>query len=178
MDSAGKRTLRGFLSASLVLCALCAVFVTCSIWVAQSGQDSIHPAESGLIMTSSTSVATRVLTMNRTEFTERFGSTDLTGALCGYTRKDDTGAVLTLLCHARPRRVLEIGTALGHMTANLTRWTDEEARIFTMDLIRGMARAAVGAAEQRVDEPGPASGAFSRIISARPTRRSSSRPTR
>ena len=64
--------------------------------------------------------------------------------------------MLTLLCHARPRRVLEIGTALGHMTANLTRWTDEEARVFTIDLVRGMPRAAPGAAEQQVEVPGHA----------------------
>ena len=81
---------------------------------------------------------------------------DLYGALCGYTREDDTRAVLTLLVHARPRRVLEIGTALGHMTANLTRWTDEEARVFTIDLVRGMSRAAPGAAEQQVEVPGHA----------------------
>ena len=94
--------------------------------------------------------------MSRAEFADRFGRPDVRGALCGYTREDDTRAVLALLCHARPRRVLEIGTALGHMTANLTRWTDEEARVFTVDLVQGMPRTAPGAAEQQVEVPGHA----------------------
>ena len=58
--------------------------------------------------------------------------------------------MLTLLLHARPSRLLEIGTALGHMCANLTRWTPEDARVFTIALVRGMLRAAPGAAEQQV----------------------------
>ena len=66
---------------------------------------------------------TQIDAISRSEFIARFGSPDLNGALCGYTRELDTITVLTLLCHARPRRVLEIGTALGHMTANFTRWT-------------------------------------------------------
>src|SRR4051812_24897129 len=107
-------------------------------------------------MTLSTSSATQVVSISQVEFADRFGRPDVRGALCGYTRADDTRAVLALLCHARPRRVLEIGTALGHMTANLTRWTDEEARVFTMDLVRGMSRAAPGAAEQQVEVPGHA----------------------
>ena len=61
--------------------------------------------------------------------------------------------VLTLLQHARPRAVLEIGTALGHMTANLTRWTGDDARIFTIDLVRGMSRATPGAVEQQGEVP-------------------------
>ena len=78
--------------------------------------------------------------MSRTAFAERFGRPDVRGALCGYIREDGTRAVLTLLLHARPNRVLEIGTALGHMTANLTRWTPEDARVFTIALVRGMLR--------------------------------------
>ena len=62
--------------------------------------------------------------------------------------------VLTLLVHARPRTVLEIGTGLGHMAANLTRWTPADARVFTIELVRGMARAAPGAVEQEVEMPG------------------------
>ena len=65
----------------------------------------------------------------------------------------DTHAVLTLLAHARPRRVLEIGTALGHMTANFTRWTIDDAQIFSLGIVRGMERSAPGAAEQEVDVP-------------------------
>ena len=97
---------------------------------------------------------------------------------CGYTRENDTRVVLTLLVHARPRRVLEIGTGLGHMAANLTRWTPADARVFTIELVRGMARAAPGAVEQEVEMPGHADWGRSPTISARPTRPSSSRPTR
>lgn len=72
-------------------------------------------------MSSNTSTATPVVTIGRNAFANRFGCPDVFGTLCGYTRQDDTRAVLRLLCHARPRRVLEIGTGPGHMTANLTR---------------------------------------------------------
>ena len=66
--------------------------------------------------------------------------------VCGYTRETDTRAVLTLVCHARPRRVLEVGTVLGHVTATLTRWTSDDARVFTLDLAPGMSRRMPGAA--------------------------------
>ncbi len=61
--------------------------------------------------------------------------------------------MLTLLCHAVPKRVLEIGTALGHMTANLTGWTPPNAQVFTIGLVGGMARAVAGPAEQQGDTP-------------------------
>ena len=61
--------------------------------------------------------------------------------------------MLTLLSHARPRRVLEIGTGPGHMTANLTRWTPDDARVCTIDLVRGMPRIAPVAVEQQVEVP-------------------------
>ena len=96
------------------------------------------------------------MSMSRADFAERFGCPDVRGALCGYTRENDTRVVLTLLVHARPRRVLEIGTGLGHMAANLTRWTPADARVFTIELVRGMARAAPGAVEQEVEMPGHA----------------------
>jgi predicted O-methyltransferase YrrM len=92
---------------------------------------------------------TRIRSLSRAEFAARFGNPHLGGALCGYTREADTRAVLSLLAHARPRRVLEVGTALGHMTANLTHWTPENACIFTIDIVRGMARAAASASEQQ-----------------------------
>jgi glycosyltransferase involved in cell wall biosynthesis len=94
--------------------------------------------------------------MSRGEFAARFGAPDLDGAICGYTRADDTRAVLTLLVHASPKRVLEIGTALGHTTANFTRWTSDDAQVFTIDLVRGMGRARPGAFEQGVEVPGHA----------------------
>jgi predicted O-methyltransferase YrrM len=93
--------------------------------------------------------------MSGADFHGRFGSPnlDLSGALCGYTREADTRAVLTLLCHTVPTRVLEISTALGHMTANLTNRTPADSRIFTLGLVEGMPRAAAGAIEQRGDTP-------------------------
>ena len=97
--------------------------------------------------------STRIVTISRGEFFERFGNPNVVGAICGYTREDDTRAVLTLLSHARPRRVLEIGTGPGHMTANLTRWTPQDARVFTIDLVRGMPRVAPVAVEQQVEVP-------------------------
>jgi hypothetical protein len=104
-------------------------------------------------MPSSITSPTAILGISRAQFLAEFGKPDLTGALCGYTREDDTRAVLTLLCHAAPRRVLEIGTALGHMTANLTRWSPNDARVLTLYLIPGMPCAVAGAAEQEVDVP-------------------------
>jgi predicted O-methyltransferase YrrM len=74
----------------------------------------------------------QVATISQVEFAERFGCPDVRGALCGYTRELDTRLVLTLLVQANPRRVLEIGTAFGHMTANLCRWSGEDARVFTI----------------------------------------------
>jgi hypothetical protein len=48
---------------------------------------------------------------------------------------------------------VEVGTALGHMTANFTRSTIDDTEVFSMGTIRGMERAAPGAIEQSVDEP-------------------------
>src|SRR5262249_22403609 len=70
---------------------------------------------------------TRVAVVGREEFTARFGDPDTSRALCGYTPVQDTHVVLSLLTHVQPRRVLEVGTALGHMTANLTEWSPDDA---------------------------------------------------
>jgi hypothetical protein len=83
----------------------------------------------------------------------RFGNPDLSGALYNDTREADARTVLTLLTHARPRRMLEVGTAPGHMRAYLARSTPGDARVFTTDLVRGMAQAAAGADEQQVEVP-------------------------
>ena len=104
-------------------------------------------------MLSFSAPSARILTKSRAEFDARFGTPEVHGALCGYTREGDTRTVLTLLVHARPRRVLEVGTALGHMTANLTRWTGEDTEIYTIDLVQGMAKAALGATAQQVEIP-------------------------
>uniref|UniRef100_UPI0013E9FA01 class I SAM-dependent methyltransferase n=1 Tax=Aquisphaera insulae TaxID=2712864 RepID=UPI0013E9FA01 len=97
--------------------------------------------------------SSQVVPITRHEFRARFGEPHLAGALCGYTREADTSAILGLLCHSRPSRILEVGTALGHMTADLTRWSPEDAMVFTLDLVRGMPRAATGASEQLAEVP-------------------------
>jgi predicted O-methyltransferase YrrM len=51
------------------------------------------------------------------------------------------------------REAWEIGTVPGHLTANLTRWTDKDARVFTIDLVRGMSRVAPSAVEQQFEVP-------------------------
>jgi hypothetical protein len=89
-------------------------------------------------MTLLATSSARILTMSRAEFDAGFGKPNLAGGLCGYTREADTRTVLTLLVYARPWRVLEIGTALGHMTANLTRWTADDAEIHTIDMLQGI----------------------------------------
>ena len=48
-------------------------------------------------MSSQPSLHARLLTMTRAEFTARFGSSEFTGAIYGYTREADTHAVLSLL---------------------------------------------------------------------------------
>lgn len=73
--------------------------------------------------------------MSQPEFERRFGHLDTTRALCAFTPPHDTHVVLTLLAHARPRRILEIGTAAGHMTANLTEWSPDDAVVFTLGTV-------------------------------------------
>jgi len=131
-------------------------------------------------MASVTPSATGVVRISRAELLARFGSPelDLHGALCGYAREDDTRAVLTLLCHAAPGRVLEIGTALGHLTANLTRWSPADARVFPIGLVHGMAAPRLVRSSSRAIRRCNPSGNDSRVISARPIRRFSSWATR
>lgn len=43
--------------------------------------------------------------------------------------------------------------AFGHMNANLTRWSPDDATVFTIDSVGGMRRAAPGAAQQQSDVP-------------------------
>ena len=85
------------------------------------------------------------------DFHRRFGTLDTDRALSGYTNAADTHAVLTLLADARPRRILEIGTALGHMTANLTEWSPDDAVVVSLGIVAGMS--AGGPAEQQPEVP-------------------------
>ena len=104
-------------------------------------------------LSSQAQAITPVAQIDAADFTRRFGESNLTRALCGYTLAADTRVVLTLLIHAQACRVLEIGTAFGHMTANLTEWTGDEARIFTLGIVRGMEVA--GTPEQGYEVPDP-----------------------
>lgn len=80
-----------------------------------------------------------------------FGRHDFGRAVCGFTNRVDTEMVLTLLAHARPQRILEIGTAGGHMTANLTQWSPETAQIFSIGVIADLGIPTIPA--QRHDDP-------------------------
>src|ERR1700722_20144326 len=95
---------------------------------------------------SSAPSSTPIVRLSRAEFIRRFGDSDTSRALSGFTPPGDTHAVLTLLAHARPSRILEIGTAFGDMTANLTEWSPEAARVVSIGIVRGMA--AAGTPEQ------------------------------
>jgi glycosyltransferase involved in cell wall biosynthesis/tetratricopeptide (TPR) repeat protein len=82
-----------------------------------------------------------VTTISLEEFRRRFGLVDTRRALSGFTPALDTNLVLTLLAHSRAKNVLEIGTAAGHMTANLTEWSDDDARIFTVGIVADLHQA-------------------------------------
>lgn len=78
---------------------------------------------------------TRFVDLSRQAFAARFGDPDTRAALSGFTPPHDTHAVLTLVAHLRPRRVLEIGTAAGHMTANLTAFTPPDAVVYSIGVV-------------------------------------------
>ena len=73
--------------------------------------------------------------LSREAFTARFGMPDVSRALSGFTPPHDTATVLALVSHLRPRRVLEIGTAAGHMTANLTAFTPPDAIVYSLGVV-------------------------------------------
>lgn len=77
----------------------------------------------------------RLQDMSAEAFATRFGQANTAMALIGFTPAIDTQAILTLLAHARPRRVLEIGTANGHMTANLTAFTSPETVVYSLGIV-------------------------------------------
>jgi glycosyltransferase involved in cell wall biosynthesis/tetratricopeptide (TPR) repeat protein len=77
----------------------------------------------------------RFVELSREAFAGRFGSLDTSRALAGFTPPHDTAAVLTLVAYQRPRRVLEIGTAAGHMTANLTVFTPADAIVYSLGIV-------------------------------------------
>ncbi len=82
---------------------------------------------------------TRIVPLTATEFAARFGDPDTTRALIGFTNATDTHALLTLLTHHRPRRIVEIGTAAGHMTANLAEWSPDDATVYSLGDVADLA---------------------------------------
>jgi glycosyltransferase involved in cell wall biosynthesis/tetratricopeptide (TPR) repeat protein len=94
----------------------------------------------------------RVVPLSAAEFAARFEPIDTRRALHSYTPPQDTHVVLSLLAALRPRRVLEIGTALGHMTANLTEWSPEDAVVFSLGVTADTPGACQG--EQGYEAPG------------------------
>jgi glycosyltransferase involved in cell wall biosynthesis/tetratricopeptide (TPR) repeat protein/predicted O-methyltransferase YrrM len=93
--------------------------------------------------------AFRPLTLDA--FHRRFGAPDTARAIHRFTPPIDTHVVLALLAHTRPRRVLEVGTAGGHMTANLTEWTPDDATVFSLGVVSDLAIATM--AQQRYEDP-------------------------
>jgi glycosyltransferase involved in cell wall biosynthesis/Flp pilus assembly protein TadD len=96
----------------------------------------------------------RLETLTLEDFHARFGDPDTGRALCGYTPPGDTHAVLTLLTALGARRIVEIGTALGHMTANLTEWSPDDATVFTLGTVADLP--ARHQPEQAYENPGRA----------------------
>ena len=82
--------------------------------------------------------------------------------------------MLTLLCHAQARTKHCDRRGTGTHDTSLTRWTDEEARVFTMDLVQWR-RAGAGAAEQQVEVP--TLGEWGRFANHFAIKAFSSRPT-
>jgi glycosyltransferase involved in cell wall biosynthesis/tetratricopeptide (TPR) repeat protein len=78
---------------------------------------------------------TQVVSLTPDEFARRFGCPEAPSALCGFTPPADTRLVLALVAHLHPHRVLEVGTAAGHMTANLTAWTPPGAVVYSVGVI-------------------------------------------
>lgn len=77
-------------------------------------------------------------------------------ALTGPIPASDVHAVLTLVSFARPKRLLERGAGSGHMTANLTEWTDDDAVIHVMPRIPMVAGESAGELAPETDHFGKA----------------------
>jgi glycosyltransferase involved in cell wall biosynthesis/tetratricopeptide (TPR) repeat protein len=95
--------------------------------------------------------APRFQALSWEEFHSDFGMADTVRAIHSYTSPGDTHAVLTLLCHVRARRVLEVGTAGGHMTANFTEWTPDGATVFSLGIVTDLGVATT--AGQKHEDP-------------------------
>jgi hypothetical protein len=91
--------------------------------------------------------------IGRQEFEHGYTPVDAARALHAFTPPRDTEVVLALVAQARPRRILEIGTAAGHMTANLTEWSPDDAQVFSLGISTDMDTATRSA--QAVEAPPP-----------------------
>jgi tetratricopeptide (TPR) repeat protein/predicted O-methyltransferase YrrM len=89
-------------------------------------------------------------TIDRDEFHRTYGRLDTRRAIYGFTLQDDTNVILTLLAYQKPERILEIGTAAGHMTANFSEWSPENAVVFSLGTVIGIP---AGRAEQAYENP-------------------------
>jgi glycosyltransferase involved in cell wall biosynthesis/predicted O-methyltransferase YrrM len=94
---------------------------------------------------------THVQTIPMEAFHRCFGTPDTSRAVCAFTNAVDTHVVLTLLAYMRPRRVLEVGTAGGHMTANLTERSPDEALVYSLGTVADLA--VPTAVAQRYEDP-------------------------
>jgi glycosyltransferase involved in cell wall biosynthesis len=93
-----------------------------------------------------------VIPLSPGEFAARFGNPDTSAALSGFTPAHDTHVVLALVAALAPLRLLEVGTAAGHMTANLSAFAPPDAVVFSLGLV-GDDRAPPGPAAQAPEVP-------------------------
>ena len=96
------------------------------------------------------------------EFRSTYGTFDFSRAMHGYTPAADTQIILTLLAHGRPKRILEIGTATGEMTANFAEWSPPDAHVFTVGVVDDLRIHT--SEEQRYEDP--SRGEFARHADA------------
>jgi glycosyltransferase involved in cell wall biosynthesis/tetratricopeptide (TPR) repeat protein len=100
--------------------------------------------------TGTLTLAVRTLTMD--DFHRAFAAVDTRRAICQFTPLMDAHVVLTILGRAQAKRILEIGTAQGYMTANFTEWSLDDAAIFSLGAVSDLP--IVMPAAQRAETPG------------------------
>lgn len=111
----------------------------------------LAPPEPWFVSPPAARPPTCVIPQPRDAFHAQFGRPDTRWAVTRFTPGDATHVVLTLVTANRPARVLEVGTADGAMTANLTFATAKEAVIFSLGILD--APAPGGAPEQDPEVP-------------------------
>jgi glycosyltransferase involved in cell wall biosynthesis/tetratricopeptide (TPR) repeat protein len=100
--------------------------------------------------TGTVTLAVRTLTMD--DFHRAFAAVDTRRAICQFTPLVDAHVILTILGRAQAKRILEIGTAQGYMTANITEWSLDDAAIFSLGAVSDLP--IVMPAAQRAETPG------------------------